>query len=336
MIVVLGLAVGVPLGYVLQRGGFCMNTAFRSMLFERDRSILRAYVLALLINLVAVNLLDEIGLITITRAPFFWPALIVGGFVFGLGMVLAGGCTSGTWYRAGKGMLGSAVALLGFGAGATAMAAGALRPLQDRIREPVWDVYGEEATLANILAPELWWFRWVVIGVLAVVGLLWLLRAPAQRFVIGWGWRRTGLAVGVLGVAAWVISGLTGRDFGLSFTQPTVSIVRYVLAGDRGGINWATWLILGVPAGSFLAAWKARDLGLRLPAPRRLVAQFAGGLLMGLGASLAGGCNIGHGLTGVSTLALSSVVATLFTMAGVWTATALVFRAARQGPGRPS
>ena len=35
--IVLGLAVGVPLGYALQKGGFCMNSAFRSILFEKDK-----------------------------------------------------------------------------------------------------------------------------------------------------------------------------------------------------------------------------------------------------------------------------------------------------------
>ncbi len=55
---------------------------------------------------------------------------------------------------------------------------------------------------------------------------------------------------------------------------------------------------------------------------------------MGLGAALAGGCNVGHGITGVSTLALSSIAATLFTVLGVWFTTFLVFRvAAREAAG---
>ena len=50
-----------------------------------------------------------------------------------------------------------------------------------------------------------------------------------------------------------------------------------------------------------------------------------GGIVMGLGASLAGGCNIGHGITGISTLAMSSVAATLFTILGCWTMTWVVY-----------
>jgi uncharacterized membrane protein YedE/YeeE len=327
---ILGLAVGVPLGFALQRGGFCMNTAFRSILFEKDKSLLRAYVLVLIINLVGVNVLYELGVINILIAPFFWPALVAGGFVFGVGMVLAGGCTSGTWYRAGKGMLGSLVALLGYGGGATAVSAGALRPALGYLRRPVVDIYGEEATLANVLSPDLWWMRWVVVGSLVAAGVLWLLRAPAQRFVIGWGWKRTGFVVGGLALLAWVASSFSFRDYGLSFTQPTVSLFRYVLAGEVEGINWSTFLVLGVPVGAFAAAKVAGEFALRLPEPGRLLQQFVGGVVMGLGAAIAGGCNIGHGITGVSALALSSVVATGFTMLGVWAMTGIVYASARR------
>jgi len=326
---VLGLAVGVPLGYALQRGGFCMNTAFRALVFERDLSLFRGYVLILLINIVAVNILDEFAVINTTIAPFFWPAVIVGGFVFGTGMVLAGGCTSGSCYKMGKGMIGSLMAVLGFAVGASAMRIGVLSPVMRILREPVLDVYGEEATLINIIPVDLPIVRWLVIALITIAGGVWLWRAPKQRFQIGWGWRKTGLVIGLLAVVAWVASGLTNRDFGLSFTQPIVSLVSLVVNGDPSGINWATFMVLGVPVGALVAAKITGDFALRMPSPGRLPAQLGGGTLMGLGASLAGGCNIGHGVTGVSALAVSSIVATIFTILGVWTATYFVFRTSK-------
>ncbi len=332
----LGLGFGLPLGYALARGGFCMNTAFRSILFERDRSLVRAWLLALLINMVGVAVLDELRLITVTSAPFAWPALAVGGFVFGIGMVLSGGCASGSCYRAGTGMLGSLIALLGFAAGATAITEGALRPILDALARPVLDVYGEEATIANVIAPDARWIRWPIIAAVCIPAALWIARGPRQRFVIGWGWARTGAAIGGLALAAWVVSGITMRPYGLSFTQPVVSVVRFVIAGDAGGVSWATFVVLAVPVGAALAALRAGDFALRLPAPARVLQQLVGGVVMGLGAGLAGGCNIGHGLTGLSTLALSSVLATAATIAGVWLATALVFAATAARLGQPA
>jgi uncharacterized protein len=327
-VAVLGIVFGLPLGYALARGGFCMNTAFRSIVFEKDRSLVRAWILALGINVIGVAVLDELRVITVTMAPLAWPALLVGGVMFGCGMVLSGGCASGSCYRAGAGMVGSICALLGFAAGATAITAGALKPVLQSLSRPVIDVHGMEATLANVIAPDAPWVRWPVIAAFCIPAAVWLARAPRDRFVTGWGWKRTGLAIGVLALAAWVISGMTQRPYGLSFTQPIVSVVRFVLAGDAGGINWSTFVVLAVPAGAALGALRSGNLALRIPDARRVVQQLAGGVVMGLGAGLAGGCNIGHGLTGLSTLSLGSVLATAATMVGVWITTAAVFAAA--------
>ena len=87
----LGLPVGLAFGYALQRGRFCMNSAFRDLLLTRDVTIFRAYVLALLVQMVGLQLLRELGLVDVGGAPFWWGAAIIGGLVFGWGMALAGG-----------------------------------------------------------------------------------------------------------------------------------------------------------------------------------------------------------------------------------------------------
>ena len=61
------------------------------------------------------------------------------------------------------------------------------------------------------------------------------------------------------------------------------------------------------------------------PAPERMVKQLAGGILMGFGAATAGGCNIGHGLTGLGALSTASLLAILFILLGTWAGTWLFF-----------
>ena len=56
-----------------------------------------------------------------------------------------------------------------------------------------------------------------------------------------------------------------------------------------------------------------------MPPADELFKVLLGGIIMGIGAQIAGGCNIGQGLTGVSTLAVSSWVANSFTILGNWT-----------------
>lgn len=91
IIAALGLAVGLPFGYALQRGRFCMNSAFRDIVLAKDLTLVRAYVLALLTQMIGVHALAEAGWIALVRPPFWWQAALIGGFIFGWGMALSGG-----------------------------------------------------------------------------------------------------------------------------------------------------------------------------------------------------------------------------------------------------
>ena len=90
-IVILGLVVGLAFGYALQRGRFCMNSTFRDILIARDLTLLRAYLLALLIQMVGVRAMAALGWFGLGITPFFWEAALLGGFIFGLGMAFSGG-----------------------------------------------------------------------------------------------------------------------------------------------------------------------------------------------------------------------------------------------------
>jgi uncharacterized membrane protein YedE/YeeE len=83
-------------------------------------------------------------------------------------------------------------------------------------------------------------------------------------------------------------------------------------------LNWIAWLIIGTVVGSFIAALIARELKLRVPPIKRLLITFGGGLLMGFGAVLSGGCNITHILSGVPQLSLGSFLAGISIILGAW------------------
>ncbi|AHC14363.1 YeeE/YedE family protein [Salinispira pacifica] len=337
--IIAGLTLGTALGWVLQKGGFCMNTAFRSILFEKDRSLLRSWLIVLLINIPGVTLLSQIGVVTPSVAPVFWPALIIGGLIFGAGMVLAGGCASGTYYRAGRGMLGSWAALLFFLLGTEMMNGGILNPLQTALRRPriLGSLSGDGSapTLFDLAGAETPAAQWLVVGVLLTALIIPLLRAPRQNFVIGWGWKKTGILVGVLALAVWAVSGALGRNFGLSFTQPSWAFMDVITDGDGSGVGLPLYILLGVPLGSYISAWIEGETRLSLPPGSTLVRQSAGGLLMGSGAALGGGCNIGHGISGVSALSIGSALGVLSIMAGCWVATWFVFNGSKKAAKGP-
>src|SRR5262245_13435543 len=123
------LATGVVFGYVLQRGGFCLTRAISNAVLARDTALLRGYVLALLVAMAGVQFIQGAGLVEISIRPLHWVANVVGGLLFGFGMILSGGCSGSTWYRVGEGAVGAWVVLLGFAIGATTVAVGVLDPV---------------------------------------------------------------------------------------------------------------------------------------------------------------------------------------------------------------
>ena len=89
-----GLAVGIIFGFALQRGRFCMNSAFRDIVTLEDFTLLKSVGAALLVTMLGFTFMSQNGSIVLNPKPFFWGANMVGGFIFGVGMVLAGGAAN--------------------------------------------------------------------------------------------------------------------------------------------------------------------------------------------------------------------------------------------------
>ena len=318
---ILGLGVGLLFGFILQRGRFCMYTAFRDMLLIKDFTLLKAYLLALAIQTVLIHLFRAMGLLAFSSPPFFWLAAVVGGFIFGLGMPLAGGCSSASYYRVGEGMVGSFVVVLTFMIGAAATRAGILSRLAVMLRSSNIEI-GQEATIPQLvgLGP------WPVIVVLFVPLAVWLYRSPAQPPVRGWTWKTTGIALGMLAALAWLASLWSGdASYGLRVTGPSAALLYYLAEGNPNNLGWGVFEILGIPLGALLAAKWNGEFQWHAPKPQRLMQQAVGGAVMGVGAVIAGGCNIGNSLTGLGTLSLMSLAATIALILGTWSGTYLFF-----------
>lgn len=341
-----GLAVGVIFGFVLQRGRFCMNTAFRDVVFINDNTLFRAYLLALVVAIIGSNLMEDLGILIsinpgtgqlvtedLRRQVFLPVANIVGGYLFGLGIVLAGGCGSGILYKVGEGVIAAGLAVLGFFLGIAATLHGWLRPVYEKITNIEFEVAGK-------LNPALWDIfgsgpvvKWTTIAVVCAAALIFISRGkPFGRASKGFYWSTTGILVGLVVIAAWWASayfGATPRS--LSFTNPTKEFFFSFITGSSNandpefnffGIFNSTWsalYIIGVPIGAYISAKGLKEFKLKTPPAEEMVTVFMGSLLMGFGSAIGGGCNIGHGLTGASTLAISSIVTTIFILLGNWT-----------------
>jgi len=339
--IVSGLLIGAAFGFALQRGRFCVNSAFREVLFQ-DYTMLRAYLLAVAVAMIGANLIEDLGWLqyaneagvmvtgTLYRQGFAPFANIIGGFIFGMGIVLAGGCGSGILYRVGEGNLAYVLAVGGFFYGIAMTRFGFLKPVYDALTS--YQVFvGEDQvpTLYNISGIN----KWIIIAVIAAPILFFVFQGkPFQKAKKGYSWSLVGLLVGIIAIAAfWASNHFTGRARGLSFTGPVREFFLGVLFGDSKvpaeeskkflgmTLSWSALYVLTVPIGAYLSGKFMNEVKLKVPPADELLKVLLGGFIMGIGAQIGGGCNIGHSLTGVSTLAVSSWVANIFIILGNWT-----------------
>jgi uncharacterized membrane protein YedE/YeeE len=309
------LVAGLLFGYCAQRGGFCLTRALSNWVLMGDTAILRAYVLALLIAVVGVHVL-ELGLVeAIPVRPFRWLANATGGFVFGVGMILGGGCAGSSWYRLGEGALGAWVVLVGFAMGASTASVGVLQPVRTTLQAFEYAVDHQPATLSDVLgAPP-----WAVIGILVVALGVWLVRNRPEEGEHGkWRWPATGGAIGLVIVLGWYLSTLGGSPTGITFAANTGHLLTYPLVGYPNRVTWGMVLLLGVAGGAALAACRTGDFAWKPVPGSTIVKLFAGGLIMGIGALIADGCNVTQGLTNSATLALGSLTAFASMLVGGW------------------
>jgi uncharacterized membrane protein YedE/YeeE len=294
-----GLLVGAGYGYVAQRGAFCMNSGFRDAATKGSTTKVKAYVLAITLQMVLVPIVFAVGLSRATYPAFFPVGAVIGGLLFGASMRWAGGCAAGVWYKVGAGSWGAVAAVAGMALGAALLELGPLA----RVRESL------QALGPTMRFPV---DRWVFAPAAGLIVTALLLHA--NDGVAGhWSWRRTGLWIGVLGALAWPLSSLATRDFGMAVIPGTVGILAQPIARF---LSWDVLFVLGIPVGAFLAARRDGPVRASKASPTDAGKRFVGGFGLGAGSSLAAGCTVGHGLTGVPLLAPGSIVAVLAIFAG--------------------
>jgi hypothetical protein len=295
------LVAGVATGVVMARAGLCFNRTLRRAAFERRPTLLRAFAIAVAAQLVVLPVLVAAGVDPLASSagaggPALLPAAqVAGGLIFGAGMALAGGCVTGTLWKAGAGTTALALAIAGFAVGELLIrdaGSGVIETLDDASRPA-------RGSLPELLSAD---YEPLAVTVGAI-----LLAALLVR-------RRDGLAPGLAlagaGALAWVAADLAGYGYGLGFVGAADGTRTAI---DTGGpLPFQLWLAVGVLAGGALAG----NRRLSLPDGPRAARAVAGGLLMGAGGSIAHGCNIGHGVTGIPLLSLGSLLATACMAAG--------------------
>jgi uncharacterized membrane protein YedE/YeeE len=365
---------GLSLGITLQRGRFCFAGAFRDLYLMRNGTMMRAILVGLAIATPVFALLESKAVPDPSFGALpggahvvpFGLHLVVGGLLFGIGMVVAGGCVSGTLYRIGEGYVASWASLFGiaFGLLLASYTWNTWWTLHIQYMPSVWLPaslgYGG-AVAVSLLAiaaaylAVMWWESRDAMptfggqaGRPAVAPVALGERLAALRAAVlvrGWPPLAAAAALAGLNVAAYLIDhpiGVTGEI--ASWADRAASVVGLgaptllgadALAGCNlvleklGLINDHTMLDLGLVVGALVAALFAGEFKLRAPRQRRRYVQSAGGgVLMGYGAGIGIGCTLGAFFSAIPSLGLNGWLFGLSLLVGAGIGTKVIRRIA--------
>ena len=313
MTIFLAILSGLGLGYILERGDFCFHSTIRGIFRQpREMDLARAYVLTLLIATPLIYVMMVLGWIRPYVAPWTWQANIIGGLIFGAGMVVAATCITGFFYKLGHGMLGVLLGIVGWIVGDLLVFNGPLGTLRNSlVADPIM-IDGESATLLNSGSAGL-----AILGIAFVAGAIYLVRCPHEQRGKYWSWIPLGVATALFTSFAWLLA----RAGNESYTYGTSGVPTSIWFALSDGLQINIWIpiaLFSLIPGAVIAAWRADTLWIRGETMKRYGELAAGGLLMGIGSAIAGGCNLGHSLVGVPLLSLGSITSTLAIITGIF------------------
>jgi uncharacterized membrane protein YedE/YeeE len=324
-----GLLIGLAYGAVGLLSGFCLLSSLRGWWASGDSRLIRTYALALGVAIAAAQLLAASGVVDLGKSIYLQPSfsaplMLLGGVLFGYGMVLSNGCGSRALVLLGRGNLRSLVVVLVLGIAAQMTLKGLIAPTRVAVLQwtqiapsvislpALLAKFGLSEPIARMLAAS------------AISGALIIFAFAHAPFLRSKGQIAAGFAVGLLVTAGWFATGyLAADDFNptpvtsLTFIAPIADSVQYVMLSTGLTLNFGITLVAGVVAGSLVTALATGHFHWEgYTSPRHMLRSIGGAALMGAGGAMAYGCSIGQGLTGLSTLALASFVAVAGILAG--------------------
>jgi uncharacterized membrane protein YedE/YeeE len=334
---------GFILGYVVNKTNFCTMGAVSDLVNIGDSSRFKAWLLAIATAIVGVTLLEYMSIVDIdeSRIPyrnsvFFWPRYILGGIMFGIGMTLASGCGNKILIRIGGGNIKSIFVLIVAGLMALLMTRtdfygllfhSWMNPISPDLAKLGISDQSIQTMFSSITGIE---SNNMIITILvpAIISILLLKYIFSSYSKLSSDNILSGIVVGLVVTFAWLISGgelgqawIENNDF-LDTPYPSVGVQSFTFINPMGelliyssSVFDSFYLTFGVTAlisticGSFIYALISNNLRLEWFANKHdFYRHLLGAVLIGIGGVLSLGCTIGQGVTGVSTLALGSII----------------------------
>lgn len=329
-----GLLIGAILGAIVFRTNFCAMGSISDMVSFGDFRRFRAWVLATAVAIIGAQWLAHAGVVELSKSMYLAPSLnwagnLLGGALFGFGMVFGGGCATRNLVRVGGGDLRSMLTVIVLGIAAYVAMTGILGPVRVAL---------EQATAVALKAPSQSLIDLAVatfrtrpagtqVGVTAaVLGLLLAYCFLDRHFRSSPVHIASGIGVGLCVAGGWALTGLTFDELAdkpvtpvsLTFVRPAGDALEWLQrATALGAPGFGVATVFGTILGAFLTAKATGQFRLTTFSDAGdTVRHLGGAILMGIGGIMALGCTIGQGITGMSTLAAGSFLTVAGLIAG--------------------
>ena len=330
-------AVGLVFGAISHRTHFCTMGAVADIANFGDWGRMRMWLIAIAVAALGLQTMSLTGHATLTDTIYFgtqwsWLSSVVGGMLFGVGMVLASGCGSKTLIRLGAGNLKALMVFIIMGVAAYMALRGVFGVLRANYLDPLKFQFETSPYLPNLLAGLLSTDTTALAPVLAIaIPLLLLIATLANKSAWNKGVLLGGLGVGLTICAAWwvvfqlayipehpdtleaaYLGSYGNRAEGFSFVAPYAYTLEWLMffSDQSRIITVGIAACFGVVLGATASALQEKSFRWEsFQSVEDTANHMVGAVLMGVGGVLALGCTVGQGLSGVSTLSLTSFVA---------------------------
>lgn len=359
----LALPIGFFFGFFLQKGDLCFASAVSELVMFRDRSKLFGFWVAIISSMISFSVITSLGWVTLNPKHFMWLSAIIGGLIFGSGMVFAGGCISGCLYKGATGNINSIMAILAIPIGIALVEFGPLSETSKYLNSFVIKGDGGTALSLFYITGIPYWILSVLFALATILFVLFKKSRKqiskqenkSDKNILFRSWKpwAAGIAIGILGASAYLTSATTGRNYPLGITHGVLqahlilteknSNLEYIFSKniqpkkepkaettnnqtmpkvETKKINvWLVLNVIGLVIGAFISGYSSGKAKFLPKEPSQTFIALLGGLMIGIGAALTGGCSIGNILSGWSLMSLGNFVFGIFAILGAYITT---------------
>lgn len=333
-----GLLTGAVFGVAAHRSSFCLRAAAVEFARGRLGDKVAVWLLTFSTAVIWVQGAEALGLFRASEARMMaitgsWSGAVIGGLMFGAGMVLARGCSGRLLVLAATGNLRSVISGLIFAVVAQMALHGWLAPAREYLAGLWTTPNGVNVHMLDALGlPQQ---SGLLVGLIFAAMALWLAKRNdigARTLVFGSG---VGFAIALGWVLTYALAQVAFEPLSITsatFSGPSANTLMYFLTPNPA-LNFDIGLVPGVFLGAFVSAALAGQLRFQgFEGEGQMRRSMAGAVLMGFGAMLAGGCAIGAGVTGGSLFVATAWLALLCMWIGAAITDALVDQSAERAP----